>query len=154
VLPGILVQLRQDRFQLPKSEVIDFDRFGITEDRQKRLILFRVVVDRAEDQRSALNDEGDLCSRCPAAVSTCQAADEHFSWNNRTSFISFFNIWQAAQRRRDCSLGRGSRNVLILAYDGSQMTNLVDTYKLAKHMGYDDSDSRHRLRNHRHEILA
>jgi hypothetical protein len=51
-------------------------------------------------------------------------------------------------------LGRDSRDVLILASDGSQMTNLVDVYELAKHMGYGDSDGRHRQRNHWHEILV
>jgi hypothetical protein len=73
-----------------------------------------------------------------------------------TPFLSFFNSWIKALRRRKWLLDQGARDVVIIVIWAEDLHYLYQAEDIATTLGYNDSgqDRRRRLRNHWHEYLV
>jgi len=120
---------------------------------QRPQILFRV-----EHSKNSSFRNYNMVSRGPSIPPTPVAFDNHLSWNRRmnTPFLSFFNSWIKALRRRKWLLDQGARDVVIIVIWAEDLHYLYQAEDIATTLGYNDSgqDRRRRLRNHWHEYLV
>jgi hypothetical protein len=119
---------------------------------QRPQILFRVE----HSNNSSFRNHNMVARDCGIPL-TWKACDNHLSWNRNanTPFLSFFDSWgQALKRRRLRS--RGEQDVVIIAVWAKDMHHLYDAEHIARSLGYNNSgqDHRRKLAYFQHEYLV
>ncbi|KAK5062674.1 hypothetical protein LTR84_004747 [Exophiala bonariae] len=109
---------------------------------QPYLIVFRVVAEFpvVRDSTPGFDAHGNLTSRDPGIPLDSYVAEQHLryrrSWPGtaqqfNSPFISCSKSYKSALRRKDWLLREGAVRVVILAYDVSKETTILDARKLA-----------------------
>ncbi|KAF5691217.1 hypothetical protein FDENT_3563 [Fusarium denticulatum] len=89
-----------------------------------------------------------------------QAAEDHLLWDRiRTPFVSFFRSWERALKWRKHLIGRGGREITIVAVWLKDLSGVYDAYNIAQRLvARQDPNSSSRLRrnldNYRGELLV